>query len=261
VGTGGFLQVSGSLIGGPDSELNESGDLVPTFDDGVNINVGVAETQGFTAYIDDFARFTIDAGVTLTLETSSIYDNAVFTLGGRHDTTDDRLVLNAGSVSADTTVTFNNAPGTKAVRRPVCVSPSAQGLLTAPLIRPSLPLGVDQPKALFVTPRVHGRKRRGNHRFHCGFWHHVRHLQSHPIESPYLVIDFSGDLLRRHQQPLLIAVMFSHGRECLHEGRIGVKHPSLPSVIASQSSLCVLPIAMPTRIIWSRRSGGPAPCQ
>jgi hypothetical protein len=107
VGTGGFLQVSGGLIGGPDSELNEFGDPVSIFDDGVNINVGVSETQGFTAYIDDFARFAIDAGVTLTLETPSIYDNVVFTLGGRHDTTGNTLVLNAGSVSADTTVTFS----------------------------------------------------------------------------------------------------------------------------------------------------------
>lgn len=112
VGTGGFLQVSGGLIGGPDSELNEFGDPVSTFDDSVNTNVGASETQGFTAYIDDFASFTIDAGVTLTLETPSIYDIVVFTLGGRRDTTGDTLVLNAGSVSADTKVTFNKAAGT-----------------------------------------------------------------------------------------------------------------------------------------------------
>ena len=112
IGTGATLQVSGGEIGGPDSELNEFGDPSSTFDDGVNTNVGASETQEFTAYIDDFASFTIDAGVTLTLDTPSIYDDVAFTLGGRRDTTGDELILNAGSVSADTTVTFSNAHGT-----------------------------------------------------------------------------------------------------------------------------------------------------
>jgi len=39
IGTGGFLAVAGGEIGGPDSQLNEFGDPVSDFDDGVNTNV------------------------------------------------------------------------------------------------------------------------------------------------------------------------------------------------------------------------------
>ena len=112
VGTGATLTVTGGLIGGPDSQLNEFGKVDPNFDDGVNANVGVSGTQDFPGYIDGFASFTIDAGVTLTLESPSISDGTAFVLGGRRDTMGDTLVLNAGSVSADSTVTFSNTHGT-----------------------------------------------------------------------------------------------------------------------------------------------------
>ena len=112
VGTGATLTVHGGLIGGPDSVLNVFGDPVSDFDDGVSTNIGDTQTQDFLGYIDGFASFTILAGVTLTLELPSIYDNVALTLGGRRDTTADELVLNAGSVSDDSTVTFNNKFGT-----------------------------------------------------------------------------------------------------------------------------------------------------
>ena len=112
VGTGGTLTVHGGLIGGPDSVLNVFGDPVSDFDDGVATNIGATQTQDFLGYIDDFASFTILAGVTLTLESPSIYDNVLLALGGRRDTTADELILNAGSISNDSTITFNNKFGT-----------------------------------------------------------------------------------------------------------------------------------------------------
>jgi antigen 43 len=112
VGTGATLTVNGGLIGGPDSELNEFGDPTSLFDDGVNTNVGVSETQDYLGYVDDFAKITIDAGVTLTLETPSIYNKVSLALGRDQDTTGDMLVLNAGSVSANSKVVFDNQLGT-----------------------------------------------------------------------------------------------------------------------------------------------------
>jgi T5SS/PEP-CTERM-associated repeat protein len=108
VGPTASVSVAGGIVGGAGGVLNQFAAIDPSFDDGETTNIESSFTQDYPAYVDGGAYFSLIQGVTFTLETPAIFGGSTFSIGSRKDTQASTLVLNAGSVSADSEVMFNN---------------------------------------------------------------------------------------------------------------------------------------------------------
>ena len=106
---------NGGINAGANAVLNLFTAIDPIFLAGGTSNISSSSTnaitQIYTAYVSA-ATFNIaqgSSGMAYTLETPTILGAAKFNLGGSGDTLPVSLILNSGSVSSGTTITFNNA--------------------------------------------------------------------------------------------------------------------------------------------------------
>jgi T5SS/PEP-CTERM-associated repeat protein len=106
---------NGGINAGANAVLNLYTSIDPQYLSGGTSNVSSsttnAITQIYTAYVAN-ATFNIGEGsfgLTYTLETPVVEGTTKFSIGGSADTLVTELILNAGSVSSGSSVTFNNA--------------------------------------------------------------------------------------------------------------------------------------------------------
>ena len=106
---------NGGINAGANAVLNLFTAIDPIFLAGGTSNISSSSTnaitQIYTAYVSA-ATFNIaqgSSGMAYTLETPTILGASKFNLGGSGDTLPVSLILNSGSVSSGTTITFNNA--------------------------------------------------------------------------------------------------------------------------------------------------------
>jgi T5SS/PEP-CTERM-associated repeat protein len=113
------LVLSGGINGGPGAQLNLFNTIDPApysinSTDNISGAFHPLQTQAYPAYVAATA-FNLSHGVTYTLDTPVIYAASSFMIGGSGDTTANTLILNADSLSSDTSIAFGNAHGTLAI--------------------------------------------------------------------------------------------------------------------------------------------------
>ena len=110
------LSQNSGINGGPGGQLNLFTTIDPApYSDNSTDNISGAfhplQTQDYPAYVAATA-FNLSHGVTYTLDTPVVYAASSFGIAGSGDSTANTLILNADSLSSDSSITFNNARGT-----------------------------------------------------------------------------------------------------------------------------------------------------
>jgi hypothetical protein len=106
---------NGGINAGPSGVLNLYTSIDPIYLSGGTANLlnpGTAVTQTYTAYVTNTA-FNLAQGLNYTLDTPVISGTASFSIGaGSADTLSTELILNAGTVSSGSSVSFTDTLGT-----------------------------------------------------------------------------------------------------------------------------------------------------
>ncbi len=115
VGTGAQVCFENGLILGPGADLIQYAQLDPAFLNGGANTISTSIEQDYNAYVTGAASFVINNGISYTLGTPKITGGAVtFQIGSAagNGNPSSTLVLNAGTVAANTQISFKNNTGT-----------------------------------------------------------------------------------------------------------------------------------------------------